>query len=121
MSLNYINTVEKFYSYVEWLVYIVNKVLKPAGYKLTGTVDWQGEDNDDIGIITVTEEGNVKSQNIFMAPKWKVWTELDIIPELRDCFQCRYSELNIPNCACKSWTSLYYTITANLTLALFPT
>lgn len=42
---------EKFYSYVEWLKYIVTNILKPKGYSLDGQVFWQGEDSDDRGIL----------------------------------------------------------------------
>lgn len=44
---------EKFYNYVEWLQYIIEKILTPRGYKLTGTVKFQGEDAEDFGKITV--------------------------------------------------------------------
>ena len=44
---------EKFYDYVEWLTYLVKKVLEPKGYKLNGKVFWQGEDSNDRGIIAV--------------------------------------------------------------------
>jgi hypothetical protein len=44
---------EKFYNYVEWLAYLVQKVLEPKGYKLSGEVFWQGEESDDRGIIAV--------------------------------------------------------------------
>jgi hypothetical protein len=44
---------EKFYNYVEWLEYIIDKVLVPNGYKLTGSVQWRGEDFNDIGTIVV--------------------------------------------------------------------
>lgn len=45
--------VEKFYDYVEWLQYLVVHFLKPWGYVLNGRVSWQGEDNDDRGVIHV--------------------------------------------------------------------
>lgn len=45
--------VEKFYNYVEWLSYLINNFLEPAGYKLTGAMFWQGEDNNDTGTIYV--------------------------------------------------------------------
>jgi hypothetical protein len=44
---------EKFYHYSEWLAYIVDHFLAPWGYGLSGTVEWQGEDRQDVGIITV--------------------------------------------------------------------
>lgn len=43
--------IEKFYSYVEWLKYIIEKVLKPKGYVLNGGVEYQGEDMSDRGLI----------------------------------------------------------------------
>jgi len=44
---------EKFYRYVEWLRYLVNSVLAPRNYTLSGSVYWQGEDADDRGRIDV--------------------------------------------------------------------
>jgi hypothetical protein len=44
---------EKFYDYIEWIKYIIERVLKPRKYKLNGVVEWQGEERDDIGLITI--------------------------------------------------------------------
>ncbi len=44
---------EKFYNYVEWLEYLIKNVLSPRGYKLTGEIEWAGEDQGDIGKIIV--------------------------------------------------------------------
>lgn len=44
---------EKFYSYVQWLEYLVDKVLKPRGYAISGVISWCGEDSSDIGAIYV--------------------------------------------------------------------
>lgn len=46
---------EKFYNYVEWLEYLIERVLSPRGYVLNGEIKWFGEDRDDTGVITVTE------------------------------------------------------------------
>ncbi len=46
---------EKFYRYTEWLEYLIEHFLKPWGYSLNGAVKWQGEEIDDRGIITVTD------------------------------------------------------------------
>lgn len=46
---------EKFYNYVEWLQYIITNVLAPRGYILSGSVTWQGEDNQDMGKIVVKD------------------------------------------------------------------
>jgi hypothetical protein len=46
---------EKFYSYVEWLQYLVTQILAPRGYSITGDVSWTGEDSSDIGVISVKD------------------------------------------------------------------
>lgn len=46
---------EKFYNYVEWLEYLIAKILAPRGYKLSGDVAWHGEDHYDRGTIVVRE------------------------------------------------------------------
>lgn len=45
---------EKFYSYTEWLVYIIRNFLSPWGYVINGIVEYQGEDPSDFGKIIVT-------------------------------------------------------------------
>lgn len=45
---------EKFYEYVPWIRYIIEKVLAPRGYVLTGDVEWRGEDWDDMGVISIS-------------------------------------------------------------------
>lgn len=49
---------EKFYHYIEWLQYMINNFFNPAGYILNGEVTWNGEDDDDLGVIIV-EDNNV--------------------------------------------------------------
>jgi uncharacterized protein (TIGR02996 family) len=44
---------EKFYDYVEWLEYLILHFLNPWAYVLNGKVRWQGEVNEDRGVITV--------------------------------------------------------------------
>lgn len=46
---------EKFYNYVEWLEYLIEKVLAPKGYVLNGEINWQGEDSSDVGLIKVED------------------------------------------------------------------
>lgn len=55
---------EKFYKYVEWIKYFIEKILAPRGYKLNGVVTWQGEDDEDAGQIEIVD--NVVSE------KWRV-------------------------------------------------
>jgi len=42
---------EKFYSYVEWLKYLIEHFFDPWGRKLNGEVEWEGEDSSDFGKI----------------------------------------------------------------------
>lgn len=46
---------EKFYNYVEWIIYIIEKILKPRGYILNGSVRWRGESFDDSGTIEISD------------------------------------------------------------------
>lgn len=46
---------EKFYEYVAWLRYMIDNFFSPAGHKLNGTVEFQGESFDDRGAIVVTD------------------------------------------------------------------
>jgi len=46
---------EKFYSYVEWLKYLIDHFLGPWGYKLNGEVEWSGEERDDRGLLIVRD------------------------------------------------------------------
>jgi len=46
---------EKFYKYIAWIRYIIEKILAPKGYKLNGEVTWQGEDRTDRGKIIITD------------------------------------------------------------------
>ena len=66
------NSGEKFYRYTEWLIYLIEHFIKPWGYSLTGRVDWQGEDSDDIGVIWVRKNvvKAVKSTIVAEEPDW---------------------------------------------------
>jgi hypothetical protein len=46
---------EKFYNYVEWIKYLIDHFLAPWGYRLNGVVEWQGEESDDVGTITIVD------------------------------------------------------------------
>ena len=46
---------EKFYDYVEWLQYLIDKVLGTKGYLLNGEIEWEGEDREDSGKIIVRD------------------------------------------------------------------
>lgn len=83
---------EKFYHYVEWLQYIIEKFIKPWGYVLNGRVNWEGEDKGDTGVITVVdnvvkaqtrreqlEEGNssVSTNMKISTDGGKTWVDVD--------------------------------------------
>ena len=53
---------EKFYAYVDWLRYLIAKILAPKGYVLSGRVKWRGEDFDDLGVIII--ENNVVTTEV---------------------------------------------------------
>lgn len=44
---------EKFYNYVEWIEYLIDSVLAPRGYTVSGEVEWCGEDRSDMGKIII--------------------------------------------------------------------
>lgn len=46
---------EKFYYYVEWLQYLIDNFLSPTGWILNGTIEYRGEEMEDIGIIKADE------------------------------------------------------------------
>lgn len=46
---------EKFYKYVAWLEYVLEHFLVPWGYRVNGTVTWEGESRRDVGTITVVD------------------------------------------------------------------
>ncbi len=65
------NQAEKFYEYEAWLQYLVDHFLTPWGYSLTGTVEYQGEDFNDRGVLRV-EDGKVRT--VEAVPK--AWTDI---------------------------------------------
>lgn len=52
---------EKFYAYVEWLEYLITNFFGPWGYKLNGSIHYQGEEHNDRGTIVV-EDNRVRTQ-----------------------------------------------------------
>lgn len=51
---------EKFYHYVEWLQWLMDHVLTPAGVTVSGTVDYSGEAVTDVGTLTIVDGVVVK-------------------------------------------------------------
>lgn len=78
---------EKFYDYVEWLEYIINW-LKPRGYVLNGSVDWQGEDSDDRGTITVVDNVvSTRAQGIDGEDATRVFFVVDSVDDNEELFE----------------------------------
>lgn len=48
---------ERPYDYVEWIRYLLKTFLIPWGHTLNGKVRWDGEEQGDVGIISI--ENNV--------------------------------------------------------------
>lgn len=46
---------EKFYFYEEWLKYLIAHFISKWGYKLSGEVEWSGENREDLGILVVDD------------------------------------------------------------------
>lgn len=43
----------KHYEYIEWLVYLRDRIIVPAGGVMNGWVDWYGEERQDTGRLQV--------------------------------------------------------------------
>lgn len=56
---------EKFYEYERWIEYLVEHFLGPWGYRLNGEVTWTGEDPDDRGRMTMTDNKLTVADAIF--------------------------------------------------------
>ena len=54
------NNAEKFYCYAEWLEYLVIHFFEPWGIQLNGAIQWQGEDPDDRGVLSM------RNNNLFV-------------------------------------------------------
>jgi hypothetical protein len=51
------NQAEKFYYYVQWLQYLESNFIKKWNRKFSGVITYQGEDDEDFGMITVGQIG----------------------------------------------------------------
>ncbi|MGM0203078.1 hypothetical protein [Enterococcus sp. AZ149] len=47
------DTNEKFYCYIEWIQYLIERILKPNNYVLNGAVAYRGEEFSDFGYLEV--------------------------------------------------------------------
>ncbi len=76
---------EKFYDYVDWLEYLIKFFFAPRGYILTGQIEWNGEDKNDIGKITVlnnivsTKEGKISYEKQEKLNQKQFFTMLDFL------------------------------------------
>ena len=56
---------ENFYDYVEWLQWLIDNKLKPAGLTLSGSVKFHGEEVEDCGTIAIVDGRVVKTMATF--------------------------------------------------------
>ena len=70
------NGAEKFYGYSKWLIYLMDKFLYPAGYELSGVVEYQGEDAEDCGVIRVVDGVVIKDADAGGSKKYYSRTAL---------------------------------------------
>lgn len=49
---------EKFYNYIEWLKYLIERFFNPWGYSLCGEMSWRGEEYEDFGLIKIESPSN---------------------------------------------------------------
>lgn len=59
------NGAEKFYSYVEWMEFLIKHFLAPNGYVLNGKIRFQGEEMDDGGTIIVEDNDVMQEYNMW--------------------------------------------------------
>ncbi len=52
---------EKFYLFIEWAQYILDKILKPAGIGLAGVIQYRGEEFSDMGDLVV-DDGKISTR-----------------------------------------------------------
>lgn len=57
------NECDQYFDYIGWLKYLINHFIKPKGYTLNGQVMYFGDNEDDVGIITITDN-TVETQSI---------------------------------------------------------
>lgn len=72
---------EKFYYYEDWLEYLIDNFFEPFGYVLNGDIEWNGEDDDDFGIIHVEDNCIEMKYGIRVMSMREIETE-DLIAEL---------------------------------------
>ncbi len=59
---------EKFYEYTEWLQWLIANFFQPKGYTLEGVVDWEGEEQGDVGKIIV-KDNKVATQDMVLVTR----------------------------------------------------
>ena len=65
---------EKFYNYIYWLYYILNRILRPRKYVISGKVLWTGEKIGDVGCLTLARNRfyvKVKNEKTYIVPPYK--------------------------------------------------
>jgi hypothetical protein len=71
---------EKFYSASEWLVYLYRHFLYPWQYLVNGHTRWQGDDNEDYGILLFRTPIDSPGESILILPQC-VWDDDRLLEE----------------------------------------
>ena len=89
---------EKFYDYVEWIEFLIQKFFIPWGYVVSGQVQWKGEEFRDVGEIGI--ENNIVTVESQMEIKKNLKSQVKKLTKLleeRDSY-IKYLEEHI-NCS----------------------
>lgn len=92
---------EKFYEYEAWLTYLIEKFLVRWGYEINGTVQYQGEDPEDFGVLVIenntlkVHEGVRTIPGFLEAPPERTGRDAN---ETNECNEC-----DNPACTVKGW------------------
>lgn len=60
---------EKFYSFVPWICYLIDKFFLPWGYTLNGTINYSTEAYDDVSGNIIIENNKVYHESWYLNPK----------------------------------------------------
>lgn len=66
---------EKFYHASDWLQWVIDRILLPRGYRVSGHAIWQGEEIGDVGVLVV-KNGTVERHEKVVA--WPPWPQPDL-------------------------------------------
>ena len=78
---------ERFYNYVEWIIWIIEGILRPRGYVLDGMIHFRGMCVRDQGMIMI--ENNEVEVNYFIIDEERY---AEILEMEKECGYCQIDE-----------------------------